>query len=146
MKKRTEKIEAYKTWYETEDGQCFGSEALASNHEYKLKRQKARERIEEHRIVELDGVYPLVTDCTVCEVNEFYWYKINSQREMQDLIDAYSLCDNIADEIKTPSMVCVEVDSYCGDGYFYYLDKIKKDVEDFWKKMGYNIKFENREE
>lgn len=123
-----------------EDGTSFNSKKECIEHEKDMHLRSFGVDIENIRINNLDGKYPLDTEgFGVSSGNEFSWYKIRNKNELDFLCEYYNY-DYREYPDTYPEIYCVETAGEY-DHYLYSLSKMKRDTIAFWDMLGFEVAF-----
>lgn len=151
IRKEVETIKREIEIYVADDGTEFYSSVKCMKYEAELKRKKLLEAAKSLEIEDLENVLPINTDGLPNENNYFTWYKIKDAEDFEIVNNLYNLYNNSLQTLQTldsyPEIICVETDGCDNDdAWMVKLTDCKRDTEDFWRKLGYEVTFKKIKE
>ena len=135
-------VEVVDTVYVAVDGTRFKTESACLKYEESYN--KIQERAESIEINELYDTYPLDTNAQyISENHEYNWYKVSNEDDYNCLVEMYG--DDVVRPKAYPDVICIENDIYYKpDMWSYLLSDMMESTITFWKKQGYDVKFDKR--
>lgn len=131
--------------YVADDGTEFNSNVECAKYEAELKREKLLEAAKSLEIEDLDNELPINTDGLPNENNYFTWYKIKDAEDFEIVDNLYNNSLQTLDSY--PEIICVETDNWDNDSaWMVKLTDCKRDTEDFWLHLGYEVTFKKIKE
>ena len=126
--------------YIANDGTEFKAISDCREYESKLQNNK-RKKIDHKRIAELDNCIPYM-EYANSDSHDYFWYNIETEDELKMLNEAYYFVSDC--DAKLPAIICVETEAlgytdYNSDCYWSTLSNMIKDLNIFFKNVGYEI-------
>lgn len=143
IKEETKVVEQKVIIFVAEDGIEFTTERECKEYEEKQILKGLIEEAEKLRIEALDESLPLSDDGLMNDCNTFRWYKLESEEDFETLNKAYG--NGLSKPKHFPEVMCVETvgyEAYMDDAYSYDMTTCRTITENFWKKLGYKVTFE----
>lgn len=136
-------IRKYKV-YIAKDGKEFENENDCRD--YELSDSQVRlEKLDKYIDKTIEDMIPINYSAEFSEFNTYTWIKVNDYNEYKYV---NQILDELLDEPKGfPYFYCIETENdfegYPSD-YITTLEQSKKITKNFWKNLGYNVRFERR--